>query len=473
MKHLALGLWLWLSVCGTAWTPIEPPHQSVDDSLLSGGATVRTVIVASPRSALPRAGVVRLAGRGFVDDDGPYLGVGASLFWAGWGYAHDRARLERNLQTLADAGVDYIRVLGVVGWSGPRCDGLIERCDSWSDRTTTAAELMTTDTIAGLTDLAYDTYHLRVQWTIFGGIESTPTAADREALVRRFAAVVASRAHKLQLWEGANEGWQNGFGSDSGRAEIRRYAQILRTLTPNLVALTSPENLGDGARAWYDGSAANIFTAHLARSTNGTGGLFGPVRQARDMVDQGLAWTSNEPIGAQSSVAEDDDPLRLALAAAYTWLCHGAGYVVHTGAGIRGGGLADVQLGRAANLWESPRFAETMKAIAAVRRVLPADLPNYTWFNGNGNFPGYPFETGPIQDEANLLRAMAAIGPDGQMVVIPINVRRPTRFTARRPMVFDVVDPATAAIRSHQELAAGQAFTLEPTQGVILKGQFR
>lgn len=407
-----------------------------------------------------RQGLVRLDRRVFVDDDGPFLGVGASLFWASWGYEHDRARLEQNLKFLSRK-VDYIRVLGVVGPSG------------WADRMVSARSLLESGTIGGLTDLAYDTYGLRIEWTIFGGIETTPTSSDREALVRRFAAVLASRAQKVIHFEVTNEGWATGLGGDAGRAEGRRYAQILRESTSNRVAITAPENLGDAAHLWYDGSAADLFTSHLDRSTNGTGGVFRPIRQARDMVDQPLAWTSNEPIGPQSSVAEDDDPTRLALSAAYTWLCHGAGYVLHTGAGVRGGGLEDLARGRVVNMWEVSRISETLDAIAAVRKILPADLPNWVWRNNNPNFPEYPFQTNPLVDEANLLRAFAAIAPDGRFVAIPIDVKRPTLFTAKRAMAFDVIEPATAAVRSHQELVAGQTFTLEPTPGAIFKGQFR
>src|SRR5262245_52030517 len=80
-------------------------------------------------SSNARRGIVRLADQVFVDDNGPFLGVGATLFWAGWGYQHDRARLEQNLDFLATRGVDYIRVLGVVGPRG------------WPDRTVAARSL--------------------------------------------------------------------------------------------------------------------------------------------------------------------------------------------------------------------------------------------------------------------------------------------------------------------------------------------
>ena len=37
------------------------------------------------------------------------------------------------------------------------------------------------------------------------------------------------------------------------------------------------------------------------------------------------------------------------MAAALTWLCGGAGYTLHTGAGVRGGGAEDLARGRVAS----------------------------------------------------------------------------------------------------------------------------
>src|SRR5687767_12123481 len=47
-----------------------------------------------------RSGTVKLANRTFVDDQGPFLGFGTTLFWAHWGYIHDRPKLEAHLKFL-------------------------------------------------------------------------------------------------------------------------------------------------------------------------------------------------------------------------------------------------------------------------------------------------------------------------------------------------------------------------------------
>src|SRR5512145_794541 len=57
-----------------------------------------------------------------VDDRGPFLAIGASLFWALWGERHDPDRLDRNLAWLAQREFDYVRILAMVG------------SETWSDR---------------------------------------------------------------------------------------------------------------------------------------------------------------------------------------------------------------------------------------------------------------------------------------------------------------------------------------------------
>ena len=96
----------------------------------------------------------------------------------------------------------------------------------------------------------------------------------------------------------------------------------------------------------------------------------------------------------QSSVAADDDPLRLTMYAGLTWLCGGAAFVLHTGAGVRGGGLEDRERSRVANIWQVAHIEQTLAGINTLRKLLPPDLPNWQRHNSNRNFPGYPFESG-------------------------------------------------------------------------------
>jgi hypothetical protein len=409
----------------------------------------------------PRTGLVRLDGHAFADDGGPYLGVGASLFWGGWGCLHDRQRFERNLAFLSGK-VDYIRVLAVVGPPG------------WRDRATLPGDLETA--VACVTDLAYQ-HGLRTQWTIFGSVETTPTPADRTSLVRRFAAVITPRAAKVQLVEIANEGWQNGFGGDSGRQEARALARLVRELTPiRGVAITAPPgSQKEEAQRWYGGSDATLMTVHPDRSQRGTGGTWRPVRQAWNVhFLTPLPWIANEPIGPQSSVVEDDDPQRLTLAAGLTWLCGGAGYTLHTGAGVRGGGAEDLARGRVANVWEVAHIDRTLSGINALRKLLPADLPNFRLQDPNGDSADYPFErVAIVQRTGNgrLLGAYTATSSDGRFVVVPLLATAPLPLTARSAMRATLSDPMTGAIIETKNLAAGETITVPPRDATIVVGR--
>ena len=210
---------------------------------------------------------MRADGRAVADAAGPFNALGATLFWGAWAYKHDRPRLERNLEVLSAAGIDYVRVLGSVGGA------------SWADRQTDPRWTDYDAIIAGMTDLAYDRYGMRVQWTLFGGAPSTPSGPAREALVDRFASMAQGREHKIFAFEIANEAWQNGFAGPEGLAELRRLGQRLNEKTPVLVALSSPAS--GAACATYAGSGADAMTLHYERGFGGEG----PTRAVAAAVD--------------------------------------------------------------------------------------------------------------------------------------------------------------------------------------------
>jgi hypothetical protein len=406
-----------------------------------------------------RKGVVRLEGRTFVDDGGPYLAVGTSLFWALWGFQHDRERLNRHLDYLSAHGVDYIRVFGVIG---PR----------WADRIVDPRERAWDSHLAGLLDLAHGAYGLRVELTIWQDTDLTPTPAERMALADRIAAIVAQRPQTIQYLEIANEGYATGWTDK--KAEAQQLATHLRTKTPHAVAVTSPATLApEEIASWYGGSSANLLTPHLPRDVAGDGfaAQWSYVRQTWDpWLASGLAWTNDEGKGPQSSVAADDDPLRLAMYAGLTWLCGGAGFVLHTGAGVGGGDQASTARGRVANLWDVRNIEETLSGIAAIRRLLPADLPNWRRHNSNERFSGYPWDTQPLSrliESNQLVRAFAATSDDGRIVAMPVGASVEIPFTPRFPMHIDVHDPMTG---NRLESFDGP-FTLSPRLAAVLIGR--
>lgn len=412
-----------------------------------------------------RTGVVAIAGRTFIDAQGPWLALGASHFSSGWLYLHDRAKFDRELQVLRGL-VDFVRSFVLVGPSG-----------KWEDRTLGVGDL---GMVAPVTD-AHFAAGFRTEWTIFAGVDQVPTPDARLAVVDRVCVDLQPRQEKIQFLEVANEGWQNGFGDDEGRAELHALVARLRACLPQVqVAPTAPPD--PNVEALYGGSQATLATAHLERDINGTGGPFRPIRQAREFAEQPWPWVSNEPIGPQASVAADDDPSRLTLSAVYTWLCRGAAYVYHAGAGIRSGGAADLARGRSASFDQVPHFRETLERMQAARAALPADLPNWTWVNSNGRYGAYPFQmpyTAPdgtrlIAPEEQLLRAFASLAGDGRFVVVPLRVTEPTAFVAARAMTFEVrpISNPVQVIAS-VSLAPGQSYTLPAMPGALFIGRFQ
>jgi hypothetical protein len=415
----------------------------------------------APAQRRSRQGLVRLAGRVFVDGDGPYLAIGTSLFWALWGFQHDRERLERHLDYLAKNGIDYIRVFGVIG---PR----------WADRVVDPRDRAWDQQLAGFLDLAHGTYGLRVELTIWQDTDLTPTPAERTALVDRIAAIVTPRPQTIQYLEIANEGYATGWMDK--KPEAQQLATRLREKTPHIVAVTSPATLTrEEIASWYGGSSANLLTPHLPREVAGERltGQWHYLRQTWDpWLASDLAWTNDEGKGPQSSVAEDDDPLRLVMYAGLTWLCGGAGFVLHTGAGVGGGDRASTARGRVANVWDLTNIGQTLAGIAAMRRLLPADLPNWRRHNSNERFSGYPWDTQPISrliESNELVRAYAATSDDGSIVAMVVGVSAPVPFRPRFPMHIDVHDPMSG---NRLESYDGP-FTLSPRPAAVLIGRRR
>jgi hypothetical protein len=430
-------------------------------------------------SGTRRRGVVRTEGRAFADDGGPFPALGATLFWGAWGYKHDRARLEKNLDFLARHHFDYIRVLGEVGG------------EHWHDRQVDPRWPDYDAVIAGLTDLAYDRYGLRVEWSIFGGVDFSTTPAAREALIARFARMAAGREHKILLFEIGNESWQNGFPHPQGTAELRHLAARLKAqLTeagakPILRAITSPagpeayrQSLEDpvspdphfGYRATYEGADADVGTVHIERSRSEDG--WNPVRQPwenRTLPGMPAAISNDEPVGPDSSVASEHDPMRLVMAAVVTYLSGLAAYTYHTKAGIWGGGVEKDGASRGhGDLWAySPAIAEGFRAMKA---YLPSDLT--TWRQLDDGDDGHPFRGSLAASPGSAVRNYAA-QKDGRFVAAPIGVRGGLRLRAAYPSSVEVIHPLTGKVLQSRALNAGDALVLEGLPAYVLKGSRR
>ena len=433
------------------------------------GDTVTQDIEVHCEAPRGRAGLVRADGHRLYDDEGSFLGVGATLMWALWGYQHDRARLQENLAFLSSSGFDYLRALGTVG-DPTRPD------DYWEGLEVDPAEPGYDEAIAGLTDLAYDQYGLRVEWTVFGGTETVPTETEQQALLDRFLAMSVGREHKIVHFETGNESWHVGFEGEEGTARLRRLTRYLKDRTDVLVAASAPASADcEGLREYYEGDVADLATVHFDRAPWEEG--WRPVRQPWGLYREGscgwsldLVASNNEPIGPGASVASDDDPERLAAAALTTFVSNIPLYVFHSRAGVRG----------EQNLWEMPGA----NAFVHLRDIVPADLAGWQQWN-HYQAEGHPFvifaETGngtlipnsTWTDEegavAGLVRAYAARSGN-EFLVSAIGVKGNAQLEARFAMSVDIIELLSGAMET-RTLQAGERITLSGHGAFALRGR--
>jgi hypothetical protein len=408
----------------------------------------------SPSAGLAHSGPVSVQGRAIADAKGPFNALGATLFWGAWGYKFDQPRLKRSLAALEGAGIDYIRVLGTVG--GP----------SWSDRPTDARWADYDAVIAGLTDLAYDEFGLRVQWTIFGGAPFTADPDTRQQLVDRFAAMARGREHKIVAFEIANEGWQTGFAGSEGIEELRRLGMRLNDQADVLVALSAPQS--KAACELYGGSGADVMTLHYSRAF-GTKGPLQPLVKPWSWTSYGAGCANkmppvvfnNEPIGPESSVQQDDAPSRIVAAYVMTFLAGNAAYVFHAGPGIRGGGKADVtgDLRRHAHFDELPTFARIATGLKAAKDYLPPGLANWKRYAPNA--------TGaPVRGFAQLYSASSG----ANFVALAVGVEAPVTLHVVRSAAIEVRAAESGQVVTRVDAKAGEPFTLPAGEAFVLIG---
>ncbi|MEQ1506481.1 MAG: NBR1-Ig-like domain-containing protein [Myxococcota bacterium] len=451
------------SVAGTYRTDWQMVHEGVQWFGETVGADV--VVACDPVEA--RTGVVSLDGNSLVDDQGLFNAVGATMFWAAWAYEHDRPKLEANLAFLSTHGFRYIRALGVVG--DP------DRADFWDGREISASSPTWDATIAGLTDLVHDQYGMRIQWTLIGdGQVTVPTIDERYALVDRFLAMSVGREEKIILFEIANEAWQNGFPGDDGIADLRALSQYMKDRTDVMVSASAPEGHDcASAEAMYNGGVADMSTPHFDREIGFVEGSWRPVRQPWEWeycVDVPVG-SNNEPIGPGSSVASEDDPVKLVAAAIDTFVANLPMYVYHTDAGVRG----DTEI------YDAPGA----DAFGHLADLVPGDLAS--WDRKNAHWADSPFAVYATEggqsyvdtmwvDLANpdsgAVRAYGDVSGDA-FFVFPIGILGAVTMEARRPMDLEVLDTMTGAFVSAHTLDAGEAIVLTGADTFVLRGTYR
>lgn len=443
-----------LLATGAACRPSPPPAPPVEPP---------PVVTPPPDPGPPPShGRVRLEGKAFADDRGQFNPLGVSLFWALWGEAHDPDRLEANLQHLQDFGVDYVRILGMVG------------TETWADRRIDPHAPEYWATVDALLE-RLARHELRAQVTVFADAQvMMPDRSARPAFVDAWASKAEQQPDRFFAFEVANEHWQNGV-EDLG--ELRALGDRLRSRTAVPVALSAPQEhaVADVYRDW-----PGFATMHYDRDISRADGFFRPVRQPWGWPGeyfpaggQPAVVSNNEPIGPHSSVAADDSPTRIALAYVTTFVAGNSAYVYHPGAGIRGGGQNDRERGRLPNLYDYDH--NIILGLATWRRELPAGMANCERRNSQWTspLPEFPFDGFQhADDRGDLVQAYATTCGDDITVAV-LGVRRSFTVTSRWHMDVTVRHPITAEVVEGVLLEPGQQWTPPVLEGYVIRGRRR
>ena len=424
------------------------------------------------------ANLVYLAGKSLCDNDGPFLGLGASYFQALRWAKFDRSRLNSDLTLLAAKGFNYVRILSMVNWDGLEIapvsftNSAGHPVGGWPDYWQQFRDLL--DLVAQ--------HGLRTEVTIFADAQYVmPGKPVRQAHLDGILANIAGREHKIIHLEVANEAWQNGFPGAQGVADLREFTQYLAERTSVPVAITSNDDTSDaGIASLYAGSAADLATIHFSRDTRTIEGGWLPLRDCYRAGNlPGVPpVSSNEPIGPGSSVGEESDPIKLCAAAVFAYIANLPAYVYHSRAGIYGYVNCCPPSG------DEILFENTtgINAYLHLRQLLPPDLAS--WVRNDGLEPSAPF-TVFCNGQANRYWPDVSSPTNGcvrnigsakgrQFVCFPMGILGGgVTLEARRPVQFQVYNPLTGEVVSNLTLDAASRVTLPRGPGAwILKGSF-
>ena len=404
-----------------------------------------------------RQGPVRLDGRSLADEGGPFNALGASLFWGLWGERYDPDRLDANLEWLAGLGVDFVRVLGMVG------------SESWSDRPVDPSApdywAIVDQFLARL-----ERHGLRVEVTIFADAQiMMPNPVARTRFVDAWAERVDREPDRFVFVEISNEHWQNGL-DDIG--ELRALGRRFADRTEVLLALSSPAS--GRACGVYAASAADLATVHYPRTASHGGWGFvaepwgWPAEYDGPCAGALPPAVNNEPGGPGASVRSESDPMRLVMAYVMTFVSQNAAYVAHAGAGVRGGGLADLAVGREADLYDVSGLETALAGMRSADNYLPAGIAN--WSRQAPTEASHPFVGFDSAIARGALTAAYAATSGDQFVVAVAGLRRAVTVSVRRSCTIELHDPLTGRVTAALERAAEEPIMLDGVEALVLTG---
>ena len=270
-----------------------------------------------------------------------------------------------------------MRVLAVVGsdyWEGRKID------PGWPGYEVTFDDLFVDATARGL----------RLQVVLFGDVtEFLTTQAERRAWVRQMAAYLERHRSAVMFVEIANE--STGIGlSAPDLAELSALWEQLSSIPYAASAVYDTDDDVQRASGFsgiekffgtFPGLEPDLLTPHFDRDLREEG--YRPSRQPWEVQFYenvpAFAFVNNEPIGPGSSVEIQTDPSTLAMDMANTFMSRGAGYTLHSNAGVRG----DI------NFWEVTNVEPILTALRFIHTLLPANIANGE--NQNHHWPGHPY----------------------------------------------------------------------------------
>ena len=213
----------------------------------------------------------------------------------------------------------------------------------------------------------------------------------------------------------------------------------------------------DYVRIYMPGDAATLGTIHMDRTFGDDG--WRETRQPWDWKAFPFPVSHNEPIGPRSSVAEEVDPVRLAMLRAVGLINGVEAFVLHNGAGVAG--VVDPAHNRPANLWEVPNIDAIMDAVRGIdARMPPRAGDGQHWNNG---WAGDPWNADAFWGDGadhGVNRNYTVATPDG-WISTEAGVKDHVVLTASRHSVVDVFDILQGKVQE-VELQAGQTLTLTP-----------
>jgi hypothetical protein len=422
-----------------SWEADNPPCRPPEY-----GPEVSMALEYAATAAKRRSGIVRFAGRAWIDDGGPYYPLGDTILYA-LGHWHrggqKRDLLKENARLLQDAGHDYVRWLGGVNWQND-----MDINPDWAEYI---------DDASGLLDFLYNECGLRSKVTVTGG------GIDARAASEKLKRVIgAGRHHMIQVVESVNE-------QNDSSANAIWIAQSMREL--GVPTSTGRGNAG-GDAIRNDGNIAgsSVDILHTERGLgdrNEPGGEHArQVRQCWDFKDFGRPSENGEPPGPTSSGNTLDDPFQIALFRAGSIICGAGAYCAHNGSGVYGSDYASPYGFRYANFAAAPGMREQLQAVRNADALLPLGVENWQKFNGGY---GGPLIVDLGNGECNKIYGSRAGGAFAQVV---IGCRGVSALKAKQPCHLLVYNPATGSAVFDGHLNADQNAPVPAMWGYVLVG---